>query len=150
MSAEKSIWKKEEAAGGVVYKKQDGSVFILLINPKGPNFGPATDYWTFPKGLLDGEEKSIAAVREVREEGGVNAEVETLLGNIKYFRKSVHYGNAIKFVTFYLMKYVDGDPKDHDNEVAEAKWFEISEVEAYLKFPHDKEIFNKAKEKLSS
>ena len=142
-------WKKEVSAGGVVYKREDNNVFILLIEPKGPNYGPPVGYWTFPKGLLDKERelKEEVAVREVREEGGVNAEIEAELGMVKYFRKSEHFGNAIKFVHFYLMKYIDGNPEDHDEEVAEAKWVKIDEVEKMLKFSHDKEIFKKAVQK---
>jgi 8-oxo-dGTP pyrophosphatase MutT (NUDIX family) len=143
-------WKKEESAGGIVYKKENNSVFILLIMPKGPNFGPPEGYWTFPKGLLDveGENKNQVAVREVREEGGVNAEIKSELGYVQYFRKSIHYENTIKFVHFYLMKYVSGNPADHDNEVAQAEWVHIEEVLSKLKYPHDKEIFSKARKKL--
>jgi 8-oxo-dGTP diphosphatase len=142
-------WKKETSAGGVVYKKNDNNVFILLIEPKSPNFGPPAGYWTFPKGLVDeGEDVKVTAVREVREEGGVNAEVEQELGYIRYFRKSEAFGNAIKFVHFYLMKYVDGDPNDHDNEIANADWFELDDVLGKLKYSHDKDIFKKASEQL--
>ena len=146
MSEEKTKWKREISAGGVVYKKENDAVFVLLIMPKGPNYGSPTGYWTFPKGLLDhdGEGKETVAVREVREEGGVDAQIKQELGMAKYCRKSEHFGNAIKFVHFYLMEYVSGDPVDHDEEVAEAAWFPIEEVSGKLKFPHDKEIFEKA------
>lgn len=154
-------WKKEVSAGGVVYKIGDGSataeasadkqIFILLIQPKGPNFGPPAGYWTFPKGLLDheGENKEEVAIREVREEGGVNAVIKESLGYIKFFRASKAFGNAIKFVDFWLMEYVSGDPSDHDNEVAEAKWVPMEEVLATLKFDHDKEVFKRAQKFLS-
>ncbi len=147
MAESKTQWKKEVSAGGVVYKKEADQVFILLVMPKSPNYGPPTGYWTFPKGLLDhaGELKEQVAVREVREEGGVNAKIILELGMIKYFRKSADYGNALKFVHFYLMEYLDGDPNEHDEEMAEANWFAATEVEPKLKFPHDKDIFNKAK-----
>jgi 8-oxo-dGTP diphosphatase len=138
-------WKKETSAGGVVYKRESNSVFILLIEPKGPNFGPPVGFWTFPKGLIDeGEDVKVAAIREVREEGGVNAEIEQELGYIKYFRRSEAFGNAIKFVHFYLMQYIDGNPEEHDAEIASADWFAVEEVESKLKFSHDKDIFKKA------
>lgn len=145
-------WKREFSAGGVVYKKENDSTFILLINPKGPNFGPATGKWTFPKGLLDhdGESKEQVAVREVREEGGVEAKIVAPLGYIQFFRASKAFGNALKFVDFWLMEYVNGDPADHDEEVAEAKWFLIDEVEKTLAWPHDKEVFARAEKILAS
>ncbi|MBI4363402.1 MAG: NUDIX domain-containing protein [Candidatus Doudnabacteria bacterium] len=146
MPEEKPKWKREISAGGVVYKKENNLIFILLIMPKGPNFGPPVGYWTFPKGLLDhdGEDKEEVAVREVKEEGGVEAGIKQELGMAKYFRKSEYFGNAIKFVHFYLMEYVSGDPGNHDEEVAEAGWFPLEEVPKKLKFPHDKEIFEKS------
>ena len=137
-------WKKEISAGGVVYKKEDSQVFILLINPKSRDFGPPEDYWTFPKGKQDieGENLEQVAVREVREEGGVNAEVEAELGYVKYFR-NWKGDEAIKFVHYYLMRYIDGDPKDHDQEIAEAEWFEVNEALSKLKFKTDIEIYEK-------
>jgi 8-oxo-dGTP diphosphatase len=149
-SSPKQKWKQEFSAGGVVYKTDNNRIFILLINPCQPNYGPPADYWTFPKGRLDGEAKDVAALREVREEGGVRAEIEADLGSVKYFRQSKDYGNAIKFVSYFLMKYQDGNPEDHDREVAEAQWFPLEEAGGKLKYPTDKEIFNKAKIKLSS
>jgi len=139
-------WKKETSAGGIVYKKENGQIFILLINPKSRDFGPAEDYWTFPKGKQDkqGEDLKQVALREVREEGGVNAEIEQELGYVKYFR-NWEGDKAIKFVHYFLMKYLDGNPADHDEEVAEAGWFELREAESKLKFNTDKEVFQKAK-----
>jgi 8-oxo-dGTP pyrophosphatase MutT (NUDIX family) len=142
-------WTVEKAAGGVVYKKQDDTVFILMVNPKGRDFGPAVDYWTWPKGLLDkeGENKEDVAVREVLEEGGVNAVIKKPLGYIKFFISS---WNVIKFVDFYLMEYVSGDPADHDEEIANAEWVKLEEAGSRLKFKHDKEILERAKQILPS
>jgi 8-oxo-dGTP pyrophosphatase MutT (NUDIX family) len=148
--AEKTEWKTEVGAGGVVYKKEADGLYVLLTMPKGPNFGPPVGYWVFPKGLLDGQAEEAAAVREVREEGGVNAEIEWKLGTIRYFRKSKDYGNAIKIVTYFLMKYTSGNPADHDNEMADSQWFKLEEALSKLKFPHDKEIFQKAYDRLAS
>ena len=148
----KNQWKRENSAGGIVYKKENGQLFILLINPKGPNFGPATNKWTFPKGLLDHdcESKEQVALREVREEGGVEAKIVQALGYIKFFRASKEFGNALKFVDFWLMEYVSGNPNDHDEEIAEAKWVPIEEVLAILAWPHDREVFEKAKKLLTT
>ncbi|HEX5429510.1 MAG TPA: NUDIX domain-containing protein [Patescibacteria group bacterium] len=141
-------WKVEKAAGGVVFKKHEGQTFVLMVNPKKPNYGPPQDYWTWPKGLYDhdGESKEQTALREVREEGGVEAEVLESLGYIKFFRSFDH---VLKFVDFWLMEYISGDPKDHDEEIANAEFVTLDEAEARLKFPHDKEILTRAKEKLT-
>lgn len=143
-----SKWKKEVSAGGAVYKKENGKIYILLINPKSRDFGPPEDYWTFPKGKQDdGEDLKVTAVREVQEEGGVKAEIEHELGYKKYFRNWAG-DQAIKFVHYFLMKYISGSPKDHDEEIADADWFEMSEVDDKLKFDTDKDTWKKAKELL--
>ena len=150
MTEQKTNWKKEISAGGVVYKKENGHVFILLINPKSRNFGPPEDYWTFPKGRVDeGEDLKTAAMREVEEEGGVKGEIEADLGYVKYFR-NWEGDKAIKFVHYFLMKYISGDPKDHDDEIADAGWFGVEEAEGRLKFKTDKDTFQKAKSLLLS
>jgi 8-oxo-dGTP pyrophosphatase MutT (NUDIX family) len=141
-------WKVEKAAGGVVYKKENDAVFVLMVNPRGKDYGPALDYWTWPKGLQGSEDanKEETAVREVREEGGVNAKIIESLGYIKFFKSFV---NVIKFVDFYLMEYVSGDPADHDEEIANAEWVPLEEAESRLKFKHDKEILERAKKFLA-
>ena len=140
--AESAKWRKEESAGGVVYKKQNGKISVLLIMPKGKNFGPPVGYWTWPKGLSQaGEEKKDSALREVREESGVEAEIKEDLGYVKFFRG---YDKTLKFVYFFLMEYKSGDPKDHDDEVADAEWVGIDEALEKLKFPHDKEVLERA------
>ncbi|OGE87939.1 MAG: hypothetical protein A3J07_00035 [Candidatus Doudnabacteria bacterium RIFCSPLOWO2_02_FULL_49_13] len=143
----KPKWKREISAGGVVYKRDQDKIFILLTNPRSRDYGPPEDYWTFPKGKQDipGEDLKQVAVREVLEEGGVNAEIEQELGYVKYFRNWP--GNeAIKIVTYFLMRYTSGNPNDHDQEVAKAGWFELSEAETMLTYKTDKEIFAKVKE----
>ncbi len=146
---EEKKWRKEISAGGVVYKHEQNQIFVLLINPRSRDFGPPEDYWTWPKGKQDrdGEDLKQVALREVREEGGVNAEIESDLGYQKYFR-NWEGDKAIKFVHYFLMKYLDGNPADHDEEVAQAEWVALEEVESRLKFKTDKDVWEKAKKAL--
>ncbi|MBS1126954.1 MAG: hydrolase, partial [Nitrospirae bacterium] len=59
--------KKQTSAGGVIYKKNDSSIQIALISVRN---GQA---WCLPKGIVDkGETTEETAVREVREETGLN------------------------------------------------------------------------------
>jgi 8-oxo-dGTP pyrophosphatase MutT (NUDIX family) len=136
-------WKREISGGGVVYKKEHGKIFILLIKPSGQTANK-DEVWTFPKGHLDDQKPEEAALREVKEETGVVAKIAGKLGSIKY--TFVWEGdNIFKIVTFYLMEYVSGDTKNHDFEVADAEWFNIHEVENKISYKTDKEIFAKAK-----
>lgn len=133
---------QQVSAGGVVYRERDGrfQIVIVAVNP--------TLRWQLPKGIVDeGETPEMTAVREVREEAGVNAELLMMLdtieywyaGNIKDERVRFH-----KFVHFYLMKYRDGSIEDHDHEIAEARWVEINESLKMLTFKSEREIVQKA------
>lgn len=155
-SSKRKQSKTEVSAGGIVYKEQDGRIFILMIFPakrkdsvKTSNFKPE---WTFPKGWVGdhGDEMlEQSAVREVKEEGGVDAKIITKLGAVKYFFKWEGQ-NVFKTVHWFLMEYKSGDPADHDNEVGEVSWVPLEEVTFRLKYPTDKEIFEKAKQALNA
>lgn len=151
---EERNWKRQMSAGGIVYKKENGpafakasarkKVFILLIQPSGKTQNKESK-WTFPKGLIDKDEKpQQTAVREVREEAGVGGKIVENLGAVKYIFKW-QGENIFKVVQYYLMEYVSGDPSDHDWEVADARWFELSEAEKRLSYKTDKEVFGRAK-----
>ncbi len=140
-------WKREISAGGVVFKKEPERIYILLIKPSGKTKNKA-QVWTFPKGHIDDQQPEEAAIREVKEETGIEARIVEKLGSIKY---SFQWeGEKIfKIVTFYLMEYFSGDPANHDAEVSDAQWFELDQVKNLLKYKGDKEIFAKAYARLT-
>lgn len=110
-------------------------------------------YWGFPKGKIDpGQTSKDAALREVKEEGGVEAEIVEKVGDSKYVY--TWEGEKIfKIVTIYLMKYTSGDPKDHDWEVSEAGWYQPEEALKKLSFSQDKKLLETAlilKDKIAS
>lgn len=130
--------KREFSAGGIVFNNQGK---VLLVNPTG------TDYWMFPKGHIDGQTTKEAALREVKEEGGVEAEILAKVGDSKYIYTHPQTKERVfKVVTIFLMKYLSGDPKDHDWEVAEAGWYEPEEALKKLSFQNDKQLLKKALE----
>src|SRR3989344_8105635 len=110
--------KREFSAGGIVVNNKGQVLLIQNVSIKDHKI----NYWGFPKGHIEeGESSKDAAIREVEEEGGVKAVVITKLGDTKYVY--VRNGEKIfKIVSTYLMKYLSGDPKDHDHEVIEANW----------------------------
>ena len=150
-SDQRKKWKREISAGGVVYKKSRDKIYILLTGHKGKQIHKGEWIWAFPKGWIGdhpGERIEETAVWEVREEGGVNARIEADLGELKYFFKWAGE-DIFKIVKYYLMEYVSGDPADHDFEVEDAKWVELSEAEKTLTFREDKEVLAKAREILA-
>lgn len=140
--------KLQISAGGVAYREQDAGIEIALISVGDDN------RWQLPKGLVDkGEATEHAAVREVREEAGIDSEVIERLDKVEYWyfwnedEQRVRYH---KYVYFYLLRYKSGDVQDHDREVNEARWFKINDSINVLAFDSEKKIVEKARELLES
>jgi 8-oxo-dGTP pyrophosphatase MutT (NUDIX family) len=133
----------EVSAGGVVYRRQGGGVEIALIHVRGR--------WGLPKGHVEaGESPDQAALREVREETGLEGRVARKLGEIHYSyrekRAAQHQEVKVyKRVHFYLVRYLRGDVRDHDYEVDEARWFPIDEALRSLRFATERKMVNRAK-----
>lgn len=75
----------KDSGGILVFKKKVDKVYVLLVHPGGPIWGPK-DNWTIPKGQLEAGESMIdAAKREFREEVGLEVPSGELfdLGDIK-------------------------------------------------------------------
>ena len=141
------VTKEQVSAGGVAFRRAGGSVEVALIS-----VGERAR-WQLPKGLVGrGEPPESAALREVREEAGVECELLALIDTAEYW----YYGGARyggggrvrfhKFVHFYLLRYLSGDVADHDSEVNEARWFEIGDALAALAFKSERQIAERARE----
>lgn len=133
--------KREFSAGGIVLRQaQDSNVEVLLTKHS------QNKHWSFPKGLIDpGQTTQEAALREVKEEGGVEAEILDKVGYSKYVY-TFNNEKIFKVVTYFLMKYKSGDIEDHDFEVEESGWYEVKEALKQLSFSQDKVLLKKAVE----
>ena len=131
--------KFEESAGGIVFDKRDGQIFII-VTQHSQHHG-----WVFPKGLIDkGEDKKSTALREVEEEAGVEAKIIQELSSTEYLYQ--FQGTKIKKkVIYFLMEYISGDIGDHDWEMEDAQWILVDKVYEKLSFKSDKEVFQEAK-----
>ena len=104
--------------------------------------------WDFPKGHIElGEASESAALREVKEETGIRAEIIEKVGSTQYFYFD-QGEQVLKQVTFYLMKYVSKGEVTTAFEVSAKKWLAPDEVEGQLTFKDTKELWGKAKEKI--
>lgn len=134
-------FRKETSAGGIIYKKEEGEVLWLITQHS------LNKSWGFPKGIVgdsvENEKQEEAALREVAEEGGIEAKIvnDTPI-EVKY--KYQTNGTFVdKNVFYYLMEYVSGDPKNHDWEVSEAKFISEEDLKKMLTHDADKEAFEK-------
>ena len=135
--------KYEVSAGGLVLRR-NGSSLDALLSGRGMPRG-----WSLPKGHVEAREThEMAALREVREETGCWAEIYVKLSEISYW----FYLNGTKHkkaVHFYLMNYLSGDTANHDHEVDEAAWFEISAAKKALKYVNEKRLIDLGLEELA-
>ena len=136
--------REQVSAGGVVFRR-DGERVDVVIVAVGNN-----NRWQLPKGLIDKDEKpEIAAVREAREEGGVDSEVVDQIETVEYWYAGLDGGERVRFhkrVHFYLLRYLSGDTSNHDWEVNEARWVPIDDAKSQLAFDNEQRVVERAKQ----
>ncbi|MGI8811298.1 MAG: NUDIX hydrolase [Pyrinomonadaceae bacterium] len=130
------------SAGGFAFRKQGSAVEAVLIKTS------EEGRWQLPKGIIDpGETPEQAALREVREEAGIECEILEKIATIEYWFYASYDGERKRYhkhVHFYLMKYISGDVVDHDHEVIEARWVAPALAAPMLSFKDEKGIAEKA------
>jgi 8-oxo-dGTP pyrophosphatase MutT (NUDIX family) len=138
--------RKEVSAGGVVYRGEGDSVEIALASRR-TRKGELV--WGLPKGQIEpGESPEEAAVREVREETGLEAEVEEPLGDTRYFY--VWEGTRIrKLVHMFLLRAIGGDIGQHDDEMEDVRWFARDEAVELAAYRGERAMIERAVERLS-
>jgi 8-oxo-dGTP pyrophosphatase MutT (NUDIX family) len=129
----------EVSAGGFVISKSDPNLVALMARF---NRGGKLE-WCIPKGHLEENETvEQAALREVREETGLIAEIITHLGEVNY--QFIQDGKRIaKTVHVYLMQQTGGELSfEHDphKEASELEWVAVSELLARLSHGNEKRI----------
>lgn len=130
---------QEFSAGGVVVR--DGSCVVIVPTRRAAD---GSKVLALPKGHPDGDETPLdAALREVREETGVEGRLVEQLGDVRYWYQ--RKGRRVqKVVSFFLLEYVGGDVADHDHEVEVARWMPLREAAEALTYPGEREMVQRA------
>ena len=97
-------------ASGVLARHGEGVVFVQRA------IQPGCGLWVYPGGFVDdGESPATAAVREAREEAGIDVRLDSLLG-------VYHHGALNVVIVVYRGTVVGGAPQALDEALAVATW----------------------------
>lgn len=127
------------AEAGAIAVKTEGEVPEYLVITARDN----PDHWLFPKGHIDGaEDPEDAAIRELREEAGVEGEFVGRIGAASY----QHRGEEIE-VTFFLIRAV---AQGENAEGRTCRWLPYREARALLSFENVRAVLDAAANSLSA
>jgi 8-oxo-dGTP pyrophosphatase MutT (NUDIX family) len=138
---------REFSAGGLVVRNMRGRRYLATVLVKDGSVH------ALPKGLIEPGEKGVeAAVSEVREETGIEAELVEKLGDVKYWyvRKWSDGERVFKVVSFFLLRYRSGSLRDYQREEVDgAEWIPLEEAPGTLGYRCEKDMAKLALSKLT-
>jgi 8-oxo-dGTP pyrophosphatase MutT (NUDIX family) len=129
------------SAGGVVLAELRPDAPVALVAHRSVR---GHLQWTLPKGAQErGETVTETAVREVREETGLEVELVGPLETIDYwFVWAPEQTRYHKFVHYFLMRAVGGDFSRHDSEMEDAAWFEPDQARNQMAFANERRLLD--------
>ena len=143
--------RREVSAGGLIWRRvSEGAIQVVLVRPAGK------DTWVLPKGHVEpGESVLEAALREAREESGLEVRPGEALGNVSYVyswrdRPDGRLVRIFKRVHFFLMECVGGDPAAHDAEISQVAWLDFDDALRRASHKSERDLVAKARELLNS
>lgn len=128
------------SAGGVILDAEGRVVLTSRRSFKGEL------QWGLPKGLVEkGEQPEEAALREAREETGLEVESVSALPRIDYwYVDSTRDVRVHKFVHWFLMRATGGDPSAHDHETEEVVFLPPAEAVSRASFRSERQVIRGA------
>lgn len=113
----------QKLVGAIVYAFQDDDIYVALVHDV---FG----HWTLAKGKVKPDEELNAAVmRKVKEEIGLDVEVQDQLGENEYIASDPELGKLRKQVNYFLAESPYQEViLEKKGGLDDAKWFKLSEI----------------------
>jgi 8-oxo-dGTP pyrophosphatase MutT (NUDIX family) len=135
------------SAGGIVVRYESDQPWLVVGSRRRERDGRT---WTLPKGTPNaGETREQTALREVREETGLEVRITGPLDSIEYW--FVQSGTRIhKTVHYFLMEPVGGDLAGHDHEFDEVRWIPFASAASMLTFETERALVARAAEVLAA
>ena len=142
--SEKPPLLREFSAGGLVVRRMRGRPYIAAVRVKE---GTAL---ALPKGHIEpGESGAETAVREVREETGVDSRLVEKIDDIRYWYTR-DGARVLKVVSFFLLAYRSGSVRDYQREEVDgAEWVPLEEAPERLAYRGEKEMARAALSKVA-
>jgi 8-oxo-dGTP pyrophosphatase MutT (NUDIX family) len=142
--SEKPPLLREFSAGGLVVRRMRGRHYIAAVRVKDGTV------LALPKGHIEpGESGAETAVREVREETGVEGKLLEKLDDIRYWYMR-DGARVLKVVSFFLLSYRSGSVRDYQREEVDgAEWVPLDEAPQALAYTGEREMARAALSRLA-
>lgn len=132
------VARQELSAGGIVFRVGNGGTQVLMIEDR---FG----YLSLPKGHVDeGETLVRAALREVKEETGLDCEIVTYATPLMYRFLDSGCVPVEKTVHYYVMRPKGGELQPQPGETTRVIWVGQKDLKGLKTYPKIVEIIEKA------
>jgi diadenosine hexaphosphate hydrolase (ATP-forming) len=128
-----------EQAGGIVFRRTGAGISILLVRAKRD---PSA--WIFPKGHIEpGETARATAVRETREEAGVQGEAIGEIGDPQEFE----WAGRLYRVQYFLIRMTSESDETDGREKA---WFRFDEALDRVSFASARDLLRQARKRIEA
>ena len=126
----------EKSCGGIIFYKTRRNTKILLVKNNNGR------YWSFPKGHIeDGETEEETAVREIKEETGLDV---TLVKDFREISEYCPFGKIRKRVVFFLARAFTDNVKIQEEEIDSYIWVDLQQARKLCTYDNDLRIIEKA------